>query len=272
MRSGPLDKWSDDGSIEVRSIILETRQTDPLDFGSVKAGETSRNVSVDLSSGTYVGEHDVALDLEGLGPGEGRSESPTVSEESPEIEVAFAPGVGHDGGTRQGTLHLRSSGQHLEVPVRVEVTPLTFWERWGRLILTIAAGVGILIFLAVVVYGFVSPYEFPEHLRFNWGEKFDRLDKNELVITEVQGTDKGFYQNATFEIGGRGSALSVGGTRLCTLEATGNNQVTLRAGDGVDLKRVNKFNPDKESTVEGNSTLMTTGDVYRAGSLYIRIR
>lgn len=272
MKDGPLDKWTAPEDVEVSAVDLRVERADGVDLGDLKAGRESEAVEIDLSKSEIVGKRNLEWRVEGVGPVEPRPGTLEVDSETETVEVRFRPDRSHAGGEQAGKLRLRIEGAEESVPLRVRVVPLSFWERYGDSILAIALGLGLLLVLVFVVYGFVSPHRFPPHLRFNWGDDLERLDKNEMIIREVQGTGRGFYRNAEFVIGGRGSALSVGGAKLCVLEATGKNQVTIRAGEGVELCRVNKFDPDDETEVEGGEGLMSKGEVYRAGDLYLRIR
>mgnify|MGYP006284292465 CR=1 FL=1 len=271
MKRGPLDKASDWQAVEARRVELAVADSEPIDFGRLKAGQQSEPRTIDLSASQLVGRHDVSVSGEGIGPHKLRVVDGSLSPEEKTVRVAITPLKEHDGGSRQGRLTVMVGQRQVSAEMRCQIVPLTFWEKWGEFVVTLLVGLALLALVIFLVYGFVSPYDFPAHLRFHWGDDFDRLDKNEIIISEVHGTGKGFYQNATLEVGGRGSSLSVGG-HTCDLEATGKNQVTLRPDSGAECVRVNKFNPDKETPVEGAETVMTPGDVYRVGSLYIRIK
>jgi hypothetical protein len=271
MKEGPLDKASEWRGAEARTIELALGETSVVDFGRVKAGQRSEVRTIDLSASTLTGSHEVALAGEGVGKITLHRVEGRLSPEDKTIRVAITPLLEHAGGQQTGQLRVIIGERDVPVEMRIDVVPLTFWEKWGEFIVTLLVGLALLALVVFLVYGFVSPYDFPAHLRFHWGDDFDRLDKNEIIISEVHGTGKGFYQNGTLEVGGRGSSLSVGG-HICDLEATGKNQVTLRPDSAAECVRVNKFNPDKETPINGDQTVMTPGDVYRVGSLYIRIK
>jgi hypothetical protein len=272
MKEGPLDKRSDSVSVRTRPFELDIEREEPIDLGQVKAGTTTDPVTVDFGAGKVGGKAEISLEAKGLGPVKVEPAQASIDSSSTSVDVAFQIQRIHGGGTVEGSLQVADpTGESLDIPVRGEVVALSFWERYRNYIQTFLIGLAALLLLIFLVYGFISPYDFPGQLRLNWGEDVDRLDKNELVISELNGTGSGFYQNGTLQVGGRGSPLSVG-TELCELEATGQNQVTLRAADGVELVRVNKFDTDKEQEVEGGETIMSHSQVYRVGSLYIRIR
>jgi hypothetical protein len=82
-----------------------------------------------------------------------------------------------------------------QVPLRMtwSVWPLSFWERWGTLILLILA------FLVVffIIYGYIKPYRFPPGLAISYGPGMDDLDdQTPQPVRMWRGVGIGFYRDA----------------------------------------------------------------------------
>ena len=130
-------------------------------------------------------------------------------------------------------LELRVSGSHEpehRVPIRLhwQVQGLTFWQRWGWLILSILA----IITLLIVIIGFVAPQRFSASLAVTFVPEREDLDEQfPLPIKQWKGIRSGFFRNAKaflhadYRISGKGQgALAAlcaekGGTRIT---GTGN--------------------------------------------------
>lgn len=272
MKQGGLDKRTELRKFEVRAAKLQLAVGHPpIDLGEVPAGTTSGAHRIDLTGSEFPAPTALRLSLEDLS---GLRLSPSQLDVGPDGhpgEVTFTIEVDHPGGALDGGLRIELGAQSVMVAVRGNVIPLSFWERWGRLILTIAVALLVLFVLLFILYGFVSPHSFPADARLNWGESLDRLKKNEILIAEIQGTKSGFYRNAKLVVGGPGSFLPADGAVLAEIEATGASQVVIRSPN-VELRKVNKFDDSKTAAVEGNESAMHSGEIYQIGKIFLRLR
>lgn len=272
MKSGGLDKRTEPSKFEVRATKLGLGAGQkPIDLGTIKAGATSKGYPCDLGGSQLPGPVEVEIRLEGIDDVELEKTSAKLTPDAATFEEAFTVQADHAGGPIHGSLVVEHGGQSVTIEVLGEVLPLTFWERWGRLVIAIGVGLLLLVLFIIILRGFLSPHRFPADARLNWGENMDRLKKNEVVIRELRGSDRGFYRNAKLEIGGP-DGFPAGGVRLGELEATGPQQITIRGAEGAVLEKVNKFDESKTSPVEGNQTGIHSGEVYRIGELYLRLR
>lgn len=79
------------------------------------------------------------------------------------------------------------------VDLQFEVVPLSFWERWGRLILTILGILGIVFIIA----GYVYPARFPRNLGIVSSERVEDLGAlSPTLLTKVRGGRGGFWRHA----------------------------------------------------------------------------
>ncbi len=272
MKKGGLDKRTAQAKFEVRvpSLAL-AKNHPPIDFGSIDAGATTEPFKVDLAGSEFPAAAKITLSVDGLN---GMRHAPKGFDVGPTAhtgEVRFTAEADHAGGPVSGTLVIGMNGATVSLPVSGTIIPLSFWERWGRLIITIAVALLVLLLLLFIIYGYVSPHSFPADARLNWGESKDRLKKNEILISEIQGTRSGFYKNAKLTVGGPGSFMPADGAVLAEIEATGPSQITIRS-PSVELHKVNKFDDSKTKAVDGNETGMHSGEIYQIGKFYLRLR
>ncbi len=272
MRSGGLNKQTGYSDLSAIDFDLAFGEGASIDLGTLKAGETSKDYTLSMEFSRLAGEVEVDTQtqkLDGISVAPGKVK---ISPDKTDCTVRFEVSPDHPGGPVEGLLVMSSQGDDTSIPVRGNVVAITFWERWGETILLVGGGILALLLLLFIFYGFLSPYSFPEEARLNWGNTIERLEKNEVVIREIPKTGSGFYRNAQLSVGGPSSYFPVGGVELVTLEATSSTQVTITAAEGVELMRVNKFDHDKEKPVETGSTGMTSGEIFRAGEIYLRLR
>lgn len=274
MKSG-LNKGAESRSFEITRVDLKVANADAIDFGEVKAGELSGEREIDLNGSTILN----SSELEILTGESGLSLEPSRAQIAPEnlkFNIRLKISKAHEGGEVQSTLSIGLLGAHsgpakVEIPFSVRIVPLTFWERWGDLIIQILAAALAILILIFLIHGFLSPYDFPPDARINWGNSLDRLDKNRSVIREIAGARRGFRRNAQLRIGGPKSFLA-SGAEAAVIEAVGENQMVIRASEGAELKKVNKFDPKKETVVEGGTTGLHAGEIYKVGELFFRVQ
>lgn len=272
MLKGGLDKRTDKVRFDVRDMKFALAPNHPpIDLGEIRAGEESGPHQISFEGSDFPTNGSVSLTTEGM-PGIRRAPSEiAVGPKTLSGTVTFVPVGNHEGGPIDGKLVLEMHGQRGDVSVRGTVIPLSFWERYGRLIITIAVALLVLALLLFIIYGFVSPHRFPADARLNWGESLDRLKKNEILISEIPGTKSGFYKNAKLIVGGPGSFLPADGAVLAEIEAMGASQIVIRSPN-VELHKVNKFDETKTKAVDNNEAGMHSGEIYQVGKIYLRLR
>ncbi len=95
-------------------------------------------------------------------------------------------------------LELRVKGSNkrehrVDIQLNWQVIGLTFWQRWGWLILSILA----ILSLLFIVLGFVTPQRFSGSLALVFVPERDELDEQSpLPIKQWKGIGSGFYRNA----------------------------------------------------------------------------
>jgi hypothetical protein len=148
-----------------------------------------------------------------------------------------------------------------QVPIRLrwQVSGLSFWQRWGWMILTILA----VLLLLFVVAGFVLPQRFSGALGVVFAPEIEALDDvTPQPIKQWRGTGIGFYRNARaylhpdYRLSGKAS----GALAALHAERTG---VRAAPGRGASLLR---------ETLDGDWEVVPTegrraraGDVFRVG-------
>lgn len=178
MKSGGLDKSSADIEVETMALELKTAPNQgPIDIGTVKAGTSSDPYTVDLSASKVGSTYDLTIELEMTGDGdiENTPDRAPISPSAQTVDVVFEVDTDHPGGPVEGQLEIRYDKQMVRVPVRGEVIPLTFWERFGKLVMTIGAGLLGLIFLIFILLGFVRPHDFPPGMRLKYSDTIKKL-------------------------------------------------------------------------------------------------
>ena len=248
---------------------------DRIDLGTLEPGER-REVALDLRGSTVTRAQAVRLVDERV-EDDRATWSPSQLELTPEAlrpTLTLAVDEGHEGGEREGALLLVAEGREevqVAIPVRYAVRRLTFWERWGTLLLFTGAGLLGILLLIGVVYGFVSPHDFPPHLRLFWGSTQERFARNQMPLQTIRGAKRGFYRNARFTLGGPRGALGQGGPVLLRFEATGRQEITVTIPPGTTLLRVSRFDSDDTRPVEEDSPVLIPGQVFQVGELFFKI-
>lgn len=168
-------------------------------------------------------------------------------------------------------LELRVKGSNEpehRVPIRLhwQVQGLTFWQRWGWLILSILA----VITLLILIIGFVSPQRFSASLAVTFVPEREDLDEQfPLPIKQWKGVRSGFFRNARaflqadYRISGKGS-----GALAALFAEKGGTRV---AGIGNPLYRETLDGDWENVAQEGRR--VRPGDIFRIGEKgpYFRI-
>lgn len=162
-------------------------------------------------------------------------------------------------------------GRSIQLPVAVEITPCSFWNRYKGLIVKLAIALLVLLFLLWLIIGFVKPHDFVENLQVNWGQSIERLDRNAMPLSEVRGTSRGFYRNAQLWVGGSRCFLQSGWPARARFEAMSRRGIKLFAEEGVELERINKFDSERREAMTSGGTA-TVGDIYKIGDLFVRLK
>jgi hypothetical protein len=161
-------------------------------------------------------------------------------------------------------LELRVAGsdrkEHiLPIRLRWEVHGLSFWQRWGWLILTILA----LLLLLVIIGGYVLPQRFQSGLAVVYVPERDELEEQTpQPVRQWRGVGIGFYRNARaflhpdFRLSGNPQGA------LASLHA-GRSGTHVNPGRGMSLFR-ETLDSDWES-VPAQGRRAHAGDVYRIG-------
>lgn len=272
LKTGGLKKTTAPAAVNIMDLTLALAPTQgPIDLGELKAGESSRAFGIDLSKSQMAGPYSLtaATDLSGI------SVSPTTLKIAPDAlkpMVTFTADVEHPGGVVTGVLTLTAGATSVNVPVKGTIIPRSFWERYGKLVIAILASLGLLAFILFIARGILGPHNFAPDARINWGDTVERLNKNSLVIREIRGSGSGFYRNAKLEFGGPTSFAPADGAPLLTIEAVGPNRMEIRAEGGAELLSVNKFDHEKTKVVEGGRAPLSTGEIYKVGRFFVRVR
>jgi hypothetical protein len=81
----------------------------------------------------------------------------------------------------------------VELRMTWSVRSLTFWEKWGWLILLILA----ILFVWFIIYGYIKPYRFPNGLALCYAPAIDELDDQTPQPVKLwRGVGIGFYRDA----------------------------------------------------------------------------
>jgi hypothetical protein len=159
------------------------------------------------------------------------------------------------------------AGHRVPVSLSWEVAGLSFWQRWGWLILTILAVLALLFAVA----GFVLPHRFPGTLALTFVPDRGELDEQSpQPIQQWQGVRIGFYRNARAFLHGdfRLSGTPQGALASLHAESQGARVVP---GKGAGLARETLEGGWEEVPAAGRK--VRAGDVFRVGDRgpYFRI-
>lgn len=164
-----------------------------------------------------------------------------------------------------------ADGGELQHPAEVRITACSWWNRYKRLLFGLLLALVLLALLIWLIYGYIKPNSFPENLKVNWGKPIERLERNEMPVSEVPRSGRGFYRNAQLWVGGRYCFMGSGLPALARFEATSRRGISLFAEEGATVERVNKFESDKLDPVASGSPV-GLGDIYKINDLFFRLK
>ncbi len=144
------------------------------------------------------------------------------------------------------------------IRMRWQVEGMTFWQRWGWLILLVL----VLVVLVFIVYGFIKPYRFTRGLALAFVADLEDLDMSPRSLAAIRGVRIGWYRDAraflhpSFQVSGeaRGALAGLRATSAGTWATGLNGNVLHRETVDGDWEQV----ADK-----GRSARL--GELYRVG-------
>jgi len=169
------------------------------------------------------------------------------------------------------TKWFEQGGREVSVPADVKIEARSWWNRYKCLLLVLALALAALLLLIWLIRGFVSPHPFQENLKVNWGNSLKRLERNEMPVSEIPGTGRGFYRNAQLWIGGGRCFMQSGGAATARFEATGRRSISLFVEDGATAERIDKFDTDRMQSVTSGAPV-GLDEIYKVNDLYFRLK
>jgi len=154
-----------------------------------------------------------------------------------------------------------SNGQTIDVSavqVHWRVVPLTFWERWGRWLLLLAAA----LIVAFIIYGYVKPQRFPRGFAMTFVSEYADLDQTAEPLSQWSDVGIGWYKDARaflrpdFRVSGRKAGA------LGVLRAARRNEVFV-APVGATLYR--EIDPGEWEEVAPQGRRARPSTAYRFG-------
>ncbi len=226
-----------------------------IDFGSLKAGQTvCRNLSFSADqegaipfelSWVEILPKELSLELRANGkrstPGGGAISA--LPEDQKQLCLVTGRFAAASQSNAQPWVNLGVRGRHdrqstVELRTSWSLRPLSFWERWGWLILIILA----VLLLWFIIYGYIKPNRFPTGLALCYAPAVDELDDQTPQPVKLwRGVGIGFYRDARaclrddFRINGQvkgATAILVAGPRRSVIVKTGSR--ALYRDIGVD--------------------------------------
>lgn len=261
--------------LEIRATTVELNLVDEhqtLDFGTVKAGDTTKFFTLVFEPPELDMEYPLKLSFSGDERIEIPANKVTITRKDPGFETSFVVNKKHPGGEVSARLDVSFGSSVARVDVHGRVEALTFWEVWGDLVLTIGLGLLMLIVLALLIYGWVSPHSFPANARFVATRNRKRIDDGFQVFRDIPGTGKFFFRNARLKVGGT-TAMSIGvDTCIAIFEARGPAGIHLSVTDGFSLEREIKFSDGEFEVIESGEVIVKTDRLYRVDEFYLAVK
>jgi von Willebrand factor type A domain len=162
-------------------------------------------------------------------------------------------------------------GCEISVPADVKIGARTWWNRNKCLLLGLALALAALLLLIWIIRGFVSPHPFQDNLKVNWGNSLKRLERNEMPISEIPGTGRGFYRNARLRIGGGRCFMESGWPSTARFEATGRRSISLLVEEGVTAERIDKFDTERMQPLQSGAPV-SLDEVIKVNDLFFRLK
>ncbi len=249
-----------------------------IDFGSLRAGqsvckalvfdaEQQGAIPFDASGEDTQWPLHLQFELRGAGKRSavGGAPIPLLLQDSKEICLVTDRDAESSQSHGQSWVNLAVNGrQEMESTVELRlswsVRSLTFWEKWGWLILLILA----VLLVAIIVYGYIKPYRFATGLALCYAPAMDELDdQTPQPIRVWRGVRIGFYRDAraclhdTFRINGKvKGAVSI-------LQAGPRRSVIVKPGSSRPLYR--EVGVGEWDQVPPTGRRAGQGEVYRVG-------
>ena len=177
-----------------------------LDFGSFKAGETvcrvlTLNAEQQGALPFELRELDrppagLTFELRAAGKRSRPGGEPIALPPGAEKRICLAArrdaGDSHSDSRIWAELTVKGAGGSAPLRLTWKVRPLTFWERWGRLILFVL----LVLLVFFVIYGYVKPYRFPPALAISYAPQMSELDdQTPQPVRMWRGVGIGFYRD-----------------------------------------------------------------------------
>lgn len=162
-------------------------------------------------------------------------------------------------------------GGEVSVPADVKIEARSWWNRYKCLLLGLAIALATLLLLIWIIRGFISPHPFQDNLKVNWGNSLKRLERNEMPVSEIPGTGRGFYRNAQLRIGGGRCFMESGWPTTARFEATGRRSISLLTEEGVSSERVDKFDTDRLQPLQSGAPV-GLDEIIKINDLYFRLK
>lgn len=172
------------GGVVCRSLPLDALQQGavPFEFRLLRTLPSAHQISLLADNKKYVPGSEPLL----LGPGVAkeiclqtdRRALDSIADGQPWIELVV----------------ITADGEKDLAPVALfwNVHALSFWERWGSLILIVLA----ILLMLFIIYGYVKPYRFPRDLAITFVPEYEDLDTTPQPLAQWRGIGIGFYRNA----------------------------------------------------------------------------
>jgi hypothetical protein len=230
-------------TVQARGFFRYTGGPVEIDFGSRKAGETFCKtipfeaeqqgvIPFELRQINALPPH-LTLEMRAAGKHTSAGGSPIPLPPGEKKELCLI--AGRDGASNESRsqhwVSLSVSGRQdresiVELHLTWSVRPLTFWEKWGWLILLI---LGILL-IWFIIYGYIRPNRFPAGLAVSYAPALDELDdQTPQPVRMWKGVGIGFYRDARAclrgdfridgQVKGAGAILQAGPRRAVIVSA-----------------------------------------------------
>jgi hypothetical protein len=195
-------------TVDARGFFRYSGPGVDIDFGSLKAGQTvCRALQFDAEQQggvpfelrqlqTPPGGLRFELRAKGKRSGPGGEPITLLPGEEKTVCLSTTRDASDSRSARQNWVNLGVRGfDGSVVPLRMtwSVRALTFWEKWGTLILLIL--LGLLVFF--IIYGYIKPYRFPPGLAIVYAPEMSELDdQTPQPVRMWRGVGIGFYRDA----------------------------------------------------------------------------